>query len=62
MKKLIWIWKHLWGKRYYIEFTDKLKNNEILIYRHKIYIGKKLNNIVFICYNVIERIDNNGSK
>ena len=41
MKKIIWLWKKFWGKRYRIKYTDKLKSNEILVYSHKIYIGKE---------------------
>ena len=41
MKKLIWLWKCLWRTKYKIEYTDNLTNNEILIYHHKLYIGRK---------------------
>lgn len=41
MKKLIWKWKCFFGTKYKIEYTDKLTNNEILIYHHKLYIGRK---------------------
>ena len=40
MKKLIWLWKKFWGKKYYIVYTDKLRENEVLFYRHKIYVKK----------------------
>ena len=40
MKKLIWLYKLFLGKKYYVEYTNKLRNNEILICGHKIYIGK----------------------
>lgn len=39
MKKLIWIWKRFWGKQYRIVYTDKLKENEILVFNHTFYIG-----------------------
>lgn len=39
MKKLIWLWKCFWGTKFRIVKVKKgLKNNEILVYRHKIYI------------------------
>ena len=42
MKKLIWIWKRFWGKKYYIEYVEKgLRENEVLFYGHKIYIRRK---------------------
>ncbi len=39
MKKLIWIWKRIWGREYRIIYTNKLTKDRILFYRHKIYIG-----------------------
>lgn len=39
-KSFIWKWKCFFGTKYRIEYTDKLKDNEILIYRHKLYIGR----------------------
>ena len=37
-----WFIKLLFGKKYFIKFTDKLKNDEILIFGHKIYISKEV--------------------
>ena len=42
MKKLVWFWKRLVGKKYYIEYVEqRLRDNEVLFYGHKIYIGRK---------------------
>lgn len=41
MNKLIWLWKKFWGRTYYIIYTDKLKDNEILVHGHRIYIKDK---------------------
>lgn len=40
MKKLIWLWKRFWGKKYYIVYTNNICNNEVLVYGHKIYLKK----------------------
>ncbi len=40
MKKLIWLWKCFWGTKYYIEYNENLKENEVLVYGHKIYIKR----------------------
>lgn len=40
MKKLKWLWVRFWGKKYYIVYTDMLKKNEIIVFKHKIYVGK----------------------
>lgn len=40
MKKLLWLWKRFWGTTYYIEYDDHLKENEVLVYGHKIYIKR----------------------
>ena len=40
MKRLINIWRNFWGRKYKIIYSDKLKENEVLIYRHKIFIKK----------------------
>lgn len=37
-----WFIKLLFGKKYFIKYTDKLKNDEILIFGHKIYISKEV--------------------
>lgn len=39
---MIWIIKLFLGKKYFIKYTDKLKNGEILIFGHKIYISKEV--------------------
>lgn len=41
MKKIMWLWKKFWGKRYKIVYTEKLRENEVLFYGHKIFIGKE---------------------
>ncbi len=41
MKKLIWLWKKFWGVRYRIVCTEELREDEVLFYNHKIYIGRK---------------------
>lgn len=40
MKRLIWLWIRFWGRKYYIVYTEELRDNEVLFYNHKIYIGK----------------------
>ena len=40
MKKLIDIWRNFWGRKYKIIYSDKLKENEVLVYRHKIFVKK----------------------
>lgn len=40
MKKLLWLWKKFWGKKYYIVYTKELREDEALFYGHKIYVGK----------------------
>lgn len=37
LKKLMWYWIKFWGKRFWI-YKDNKEVNEILIYKHKIYI------------------------
>lgn len=49
---MIWLIKLLLGRKYFIKYTDKLKNDEILIFGHKIYISKEVkkmkeNNIIY---------------
>lgn len=42
MKKLIWIWKCFWGRKYFITCVEEgLKEDEILVYGHRIYKPKK---------------------
>lgn len=41
MQKLIWLWKRFWGRKYFIICTDRLRADEILVFGHKIYIGRK---------------------
>lgn len=45
MKKLFWFFKTLFGKKYFIKYTNKLKNDEILIIGHKIYVSKRKDDI-----------------
>lgn len=47
-----WFIKLLFGKKYFITYTDKLKEDEILVIGHRIYISKrgekmKENNIIY---------------
>ncbi len=39
---MIWIIKLFLGKKYFIKYTDKLKNDEILVIGHRIYISKEV--------------------
>ena len=42
LKKIIWYWKCFFGRRYFITLVeDGLKEDEILINGHRIYISKK---------------------
>ena len=42
LNKIIWFWKCLWGRKYFITLVEKgLKDDEILIKGHRIYISKK---------------------
>ena len=44
MKKILWLWKNFWGKKYKIIYVKKgLRKNEVLFYRHKIYVRKDNN-------------------
>lgn len=38
-----WLWKRFWGNSYRIIFTDKLKDDEILFYNHKLYLSVNIN-------------------
>lgn len=40
--EMIWIIKLFLGKKYFIKYADKLKNGEILVIGHKIYISKEV--------------------
>ncbi len=42
MKKVLWILKRLFGKKYFIKYSNKLKSDEILVFGHKIYISKEV--------------------
>ena len=47
-----WLIKLFFGKKYFIKYTDKLKEDEILIIGHRIYISKEVkkvkeNNIIY---------------
>lgn len=37
-----WLIKLILGKKYFIKYTDKLKDDEILVIGHKIYISKEV--------------------
>ncbi|MDD7102559.1 MAG: hypothetical protein SOZ06_03535 [Candidatus Faecenecus gallistercoris] len=41
MKKLLWLWKKIWGTKYRIVYTEELHEDEVLFYGHKIYVGKE---------------------
>ena len=42
LKKLVWGWKAFWGTRYFITYVEEgLKDDEILVHGHRIYIPKK---------------------
>lgn len=38
MKKLIWLWKRFWGRTLIIKLSDELKEDEVLIYGHYLYL------------------------
>ena len=38
IKKLIWLWKCFWGKRLIIKVSEELKEDEVLIYGHCLYL------------------------
>lgn len=42
MKKIIWLWKSFWGRKYFLTPVDSkyLKKEEILISGHRIYYNK----------------------
>lgn len=42
MKKILWLWRKFWGKKYIIKYTDQIKEDEILIIGHHIYINKNM--------------------
>ena len=37
---MMWLLKCFFGRKYRIVYTDKLKDNEILIFNHKIYVRR----------------------
>ena len=39
MKKMLWLWKIFWGKKYNVKFTSNLEENFVLFFNHTIYIG-----------------------
>lgn len=49
MNKIKKIWISFWGKKYRIIYSDNLKENEVLVYRHKVYLKKGV--IVNECRN-----------
>ena len=42
MKKIYYFFISFFGKKYFIKYTDKLRNDEILIIGHKIYVSKEV--------------------
>lgn len=41
LKKLLWYWKLLWGRRYFITIIEEgLKEDEILVSGHRVYLTK----------------------
>ena len=38
---MFWFFRNLFGKKYFVVYTDKLKDDEILVSGHRIYIGRK---------------------
>lgn len=38
MKKLIWLWKKFWGRTLIIKVSEELKEDEALIYGHRLYL------------------------
>jgi hypothetical protein len=40
LKELLWLWTKFRGKKYFIKYTDELEEDEILVYRHRVYISK----------------------
>lgn len=48
LKNIFWYWKRFWGRKEYIEFTDKLKFDEILHWGHKIYLSEEVKDIIDI--------------
>lgn len=41
MKKLNWLLTKVFGKKYFITETEELQKDEVLFYRHRIYVPKK---------------------
>lgn len=41
MKKLIWLWKCFWGRMLIIKVSEELKEDEVLIYDHCLYLPQK---------------------
>lgn len=40
MKKLKWLLTKIFGRKYFIEYTNDLGKDEILVLGHKIYLRK----------------------
>lgn len=38
ISKLIWLWKKFWGFQMRIEVNEKLKEDEVLLYGHILYL------------------------
>ena len=42
IKKLSWLWKLFWGRRYIVTpVKEGLKEDEVLFYKHKVYVLEK---------------------
>ena len=40
IKKIMNLWRNFLGKKYKVIYSDNLKENEVLVYRHKIFVKK----------------------
>jgi hypothetical protein len=40
LKKLHWLWTKFRGRKYFIKYTNELKEDEILVKGHRIYMSK----------------------
>lgn len=39
INRIKWMWIKFWGWKYRVKYTNELKENEILCFRHTLYIG-----------------------
>lgn len=42
INEMKWLIKLFFGKKYFIKYTNQLKEDEILVIGHKIYISKEV--------------------